>query len=195
MLYASANNMQSGVELWRSTNGTLWERTNLDGFGDSNNTGLNWSNSAGSFLGQLYVGTSNSVDGGELWRMEQMPVYSVELSPSQAKHGVAGHAVTYTLTVTNTGSVSETVDLAATGNHWTTTLSPQVVSLAPGSSRAVTVEVWVPPAAATADRDQVSIQGTCRHDTSKYDSAVLTTVSTGQLGRIYLPVVSMSSPQ
>jgi hypothetical protein len=51
--------------------GTLWERANQDGFGDSHNSGSNWSNATAEFLGQLYVGTSNVVDGGELWRMGQ----------------------------------------------------------------------------------------------------------------------------
>jgi hypothetical protein len=70
-LYVSVQNALTGIELWRSTDGSLWERANLDGFGDSNNSGSNWSNATADFLGQLYVGTSNVVDGGELWRMQQ----------------------------------------------------------------------------------------------------------------------------
>jgi hypothetical protein len=70
-LYASVKNTLTGLEIWRSTDGTTWERVNLDGFGDKNNTGTNSSNATTDFLGQLYVGTSNVVDGGELWRMEQ----------------------------------------------------------------------------------------------------------------------------
>jgi hypothetical protein len=70
-LYVSVKNALTGIELWRSTDGTLWERANLDGFGDSNNSGTNWSNATADFLGQLYVGTSNVADGGELWRMQQ----------------------------------------------------------------------------------------------------------------------------
>jgi hypothetical protein len=70
-LYVSVKNTATGIELWRSTDGTLWERANLDGFGDSHNTGSNWSNATADFLEHLYVGTSNVVDGGELWRMQQ----------------------------------------------------------------------------------------------------------------------------
>jgi hypothetical protein len=70
-LYASVKNTLTGIELWRSTDGTLWERANQDGFSDSHNSGSNRSNATTDFLGQLYVGTSNVVDGGELWRMEQ----------------------------------------------------------------------------------------------------------------------------
>ncbi len=68
-LYVGTRNTQTGAELWRSNNGADWEQVNPDGFGDSNNTGSNRSNAAADFLNQLYVGTSNLVDGGELWRM------------------------------------------------------------------------------------------------------------------------------
>jgi hypothetical protein len=78
-LYISVKNAQTGLELWRSPNGTLWERANQDGFGDSHNSGSNWSNATTDYLSQLYVGTSNVLDGGELWRMQQqrtnLPVY------------------------------------------------------------------------------------------------------------------------
>jgi hypothetical protein len=70
-LYVSVKNVQTGIELWRSTDGMLWERANRDGFGDSNNSNSNWSNATADFLGHLYVGTSNVVQGGELWRMQQ----------------------------------------------------------------------------------------------------------------------------
>jgi len=69
-LYVSVKNGQTGIELWRSTDGALWEQANQDGFGDGHNTGSNWSNATAVFLGQLYVGTSNVMDGGELWRMQ-----------------------------------------------------------------------------------------------------------------------------
>ncbi|HEX6303591.1 MAG TPA: hypothetical protein VFZ76_05330 [Anaerolineales bacterium] len=70
-LYASVKNAQTGMELWRSSDGTLWEQANQDGFGDSDNSGSNWSNATAAFQGDLYVGTSNIVDGGELWRLQQ----------------------------------------------------------------------------------------------------------------------------
>ena len=75
-LYASVKNAGTGIELWRSMDGTLWERANQDGFGDSNNSSSNGSNATADFLGRLYVGTSNVVDGGELWRMQQQRTYT-----------------------------------------------------------------------------------------------------------------------
>lgn len=74
--YVSVENTLTGIEIWRSTNGTTWERVNQDGFGDSSNSGSNWSNATVDFLGHLYVGTANTVDGGELWRMQQQRILS-----------------------------------------------------------------------------------------------------------------------
>jgi hypothetical protein len=68
-LYVSMRNTQSGMEIWRSQDGIAWEQVNQDGFGDGNNSGGNRSNAASVFLGNLFVGTSNGVDGGEVWRM------------------------------------------------------------------------------------------------------------------------------
>jgi hypothetical protein len=67
-LYVGVSNSVTGIEIWRSADGTVWEQAAQDGFGDGNNTAANRSHAAGVFLSQLYVGTSNVVDGGELWR-------------------------------------------------------------------------------------------------------------------------------
>ena len=74
-LYVSVKNTVAGIKLWRSPDGTSWERANLDGFGDSNNSGTNWSNATATFLCNLYVGTSNVVAGGELWATQQRCAY------------------------------------------------------------------------------------------------------------------------
>ncbi|HSF82571.1 MAG TPA: hypothetical protein VLA49_15150 [Anaerolineales bacterium] len=69
-LYVSVKNVVTGMELWRSTDGSSWEQANQDGFGDSHNSSSNWSNATAVFQSHLYVGTSNIMDGGELWRMQ-----------------------------------------------------------------------------------------------------------------------------
>ena len=71
LLYLSVKNAQTGIEIWRSADGMIWEQANQDGFGDRDNTSSNWSNAIAEFQGDLYVGTSNVVDGGELWRLQQ----------------------------------------------------------------------------------------------------------------------------
>ncbi len=87
-LYASTQNGVTGMELWRSADGATWEQANADGFGDANNSGSNWSNASAAYLGELYMGTVNAVDGGELWRMQQP--YGVALSGDDALSGAPG---------------------------------------------------------------------------------------------------------
>ncbi len=69
-LYTSMRNTASGIEIWRSPDGASWEQVNQDGFGDSKNIATNQNNATNQFLGMLYVGTQNTVAGGELWRMQ-----------------------------------------------------------------------------------------------------------------------------
>lgn len=74
-LHVGTRNAKTGIELWRSVDVANWQQVNPDGFGDSNNTGSNRSSAVADFLGQLYVGTSNLVEGGELWRLRQQRVF------------------------------------------------------------------------------------------------------------------------
>ena len=69
-IYAGVQNAVTGLEVWRSSNGLSWEQINPDGFGNIHNTTSNGRNATASFLNQLYAGSSNIVDGGELWRMQ-----------------------------------------------------------------------------------------------------------------------------
>jgi uncharacterized membrane protein len=123
------------------------------------------------------------------------PAYGVALSADDSLSALAGEQVIYSLSVTNTGSAADTFDLLASGNSWTTTLSAQAVTLAAGDSQDVAVTVAIPSTAAELASDQVSIQATSRHDSSKTDTAVLTTVSTGPPARIYLPIVVANAAQ
>ena len=122
------------------------------------------------------------------------PVYGVALSADDSLSGPAGGQVNYPLTITNTGTAADTVDLLATGNGWTTTLSSQAVALAAGASRPVTVTVLIPSTAAAFESDRVTIQATSRHDGSQSDTTVLTTVSSGRPVKSYLPLVILNTP-
>jgi hypothetical protein len=68
-LYAATRNSVTGIEIWRSADGTTWSQVSPDGFGDSNNQSTTWSNATAVFNDSLYVGTWNSVSGGEVWQM------------------------------------------------------------------------------------------------------------------------------
>jgi len=69
-----------------------------------NNTGTNWSNATADFMSQLYVGTSNVVDGGELWRMLQ-PLTIAKTVETAHTPVLLGDAITYTVVIANSGDV------------------------------------------------------------------------------------------
>jgi streptogramin lyase/photosystem II stability/assembly factor-like uncharacterized protein len=69
-LYVSTDNAVTGIQVWRTAEVggppyTDWERVNINGFGDSNNTG---SSPPVIFNGRLYYLTRNDSTGAQLWR-------------------------------------------------------------------------------------------------------------------------------
>jgi uncharacterized membrane protein len=104
-------------------------------------------------------------------------VHGVALLDDASLSGPAGGQVIYTLTISNTGNVVDIFDLQVIGNVWMTTLSSQVVTLGAGGSQEVAVTVLIPPGAVDQDTDTVNITATSQGDSSKTDSAVLTTTS------------------
>jgi hypothetical protein len=77
-LYAGTKNSETGLEVWRSSDGLDWEQVNLGGFGDSNNWMTLWSNSTAKYNSRLHIGTWNFASGGEIWRYD-LQVRSVYL--------------------------------------------------------------------------------------------------------------------
>lgn len=114
-------------------------------------------------------------------------VYGVELAPAtDAMSGAPGEVVTYTLTVTNTGNMTDTFSFTAAGETWTTGL-PADVTIDAGESMDVEVTVAIPAAAADGDSDSVTITATSDGDNNETASSELTT--TAVFYYIYLPVV------
>jgi sugar lactone lactonase YvrE len=69
-LYTYLLNAVTGVQVWRTDDGTTWVPVEKDGWGDSNSNGMtNYSKGVTIFNGNLYFGTSNSAQGGELWEL------------------------------------------------------------------------------------------------------------------------------
>ncbi len=70
-LYAGLSNMETGAELWQTSNGTTWTQVNVDGFNDTNNRRVI---TLAEFDGQLYAGTQNYNPslgvsfGAQVWR-------------------------------------------------------------------------------------------------------------------------------
>lgn len=193
-LYAVVTNPVTGIEIWRTSDGSMWQQVNDDGFGDAHNVASNGSNGTAHFLGGLYVGTSNTVDGGELWRMtpEELPAYGVVLSPNDAVTGLPGTTVTYTLTLTNTGNVSDTFTLAVSGNAWATALSPSSTTLPAGAATIFTAAVTIPAQATANSLDVAVVTATSQGDSAVSDSVTLATtcLSSGPKYHIYLPQIS-----
>jgi hypothetical protein len=73
-----------------------------------------------------------------------VPTYGVQVSPDAALSGRPGATVTYTVQITNTGDVTDTFDIAASGYTWTTNVSAAAVTLAANATTTVTVAVQLP---------------------------------------------------
>lgn len=105
-----------------------------------------------------------------------LPVYGVELSGNQSRDVFTGDTMTYTLSVTNTGNVTDTINIVATG-VWTTTYSPLTVTLAPGDTDTLWVWVSVPASATPGDSDTAIVTATSDTDAQATDSAWITTTA------------------
>lgn len=70
-LYVVLSNGMTGAQVWRTFDGAFWQRANLDGWGDPLNTFADYNDKAAAvFNFNLYVGTLNSPNGGEIWRLQ-----------------------------------------------------------------------------------------------------------------------------
>jgi hypothetical protein len=128
------------------------------------------------------------------WDIDDVKVQSciasglaVGISPDQAMTDVPGSMVDYTVTVTNTGTVSETYNLSATG-VWATSVSPMSVSLDVGEAMDFTVSVMIPTNAPNGDSDVTTVLATAASAPSVFAESHLTTTSEGTL--IFLPYIS-----
>lgn len=58
----------SGMQVWKTTNGTSWKQVGFSGFGDANNFTSYWNNATLATADALYVGTVNYGNYAELWK-------------------------------------------------------------------------------------------------------------------------------
>jgi uncharacterized repeat protein (TIGR01451 family) len=111
--------------------------------------------------------------------------YAVDLQP--ATGGIAenpGTVVTYTLTIYNTGSLTDTYNIAGSvsGEAWATNWPSSVGPVGGGSSAQVDVTVQISSTAQSGDTSTATIVATSQGDSSKSATSVLTT--TAQAGTI-----------
>ncbi|MBN1288420.1 MAG: DUF3494 domain-containing protein [Actinobacteria bacterium] len=112
---------------------------------------------------------------------EPEDVYGVAVVPAtRARFGLPGAEVTYDLTVTNTGSVSDSVNVKVTGNAWPTSATTPVGPLAAGASSPVEVTVSIPAGAPEMAIDTANVTFYSAGDPSKSASSVLTTTASSK---------------
>ena len=115
--------------------------------------------------------------------------YGVEIAPTAAaSSGEPGETMLYTLTITNTGTVIDSFDIAAAGNAWGMDHPASVVVNA-GQAVDVTIAVMIPASAAHMESDMATITVTSQGDPTQSMSMTLTTTSEWDLFFIYLPLV------
>ena len=99
---------------------------------------------------------------------------------------LAGQAVTYTLTITNAGTVADLYTVQGSGNLWPVEVLPaQTPLLAPGAAAVVLVRVQV-PAGPAGQADVVTIRAASGWDPAVYAEQVLVT---RRLWAGYLPLI------
>ena len=112
--------------------------------------------------------------------------------PTATQDAPAGAVVTYTLRVTNTGTVADTISLSAIpSNAWTPTVRPTAVSLGANAGAEVKVTVAIPTTAAAGSTGVVTVTATSQADATETDTSILTTTVKRYL---YLPLVVQTYP-
>ena len=105
------------------------------------------------------------------------PTYAVDINPaSLALDGFHGEVITYTLTVSNAGDITDTINLTYTGT-WEVVLPVTSFDLGIGESAEVVVYVTIPDDAWLGDTDGLTLTATSAGNPSATDSSTLTTTA------------------
>lgn len=115
--------------------------------------------------------------------------YGVELSPPFAgRVGAPGSAVTYTLTISNSGSITDTFDISLSDHTWDVA-APTSVILGAGESVEINVIVTIPETAVHAEQDSATLTVVSTGDPLITAVSLLTTTAVAGDYEIYLPLV------
>jgi hypothetical protein len=77
------NRTDDGLGVWRTRNGTTWQQVASKGFGTRSNEDTKWDGATIAFNGQLYVGTSNFANGGQIWRAKLRTTLALNSTAAQ----------------------------------------------------------------------------------------------------------------
>ncbi|MBK8985136.1 MAG: hypothetical protein IPM39_03495 [Chloroflexi bacterium] len=118
------------------------------------------------------------------------PTYGVTLAPAAANQtGAPGSTVTYTLSITNSGTISDSFGFTAAGANWAVGLPP-TVTLAAGAAAAVPLTVAVPDGAVGGDADVMVVTATSVGDAAVSAASTLTTTAETNYGVILTPTAA-----
>ena len=74
-LFLVIGNYTTGLEVWRTEDGSAWQQVGFAGLGDGNNRSPYWDNSVLAAGSRLLVGTWNLGNAGEVWSYQPRSVY------------------------------------------------------------------------------------------------------------------------
>lgn len=114
-------------------------------------------------------------------QLGEEPTYGVALSPDDAAEGLPGTTITYTLQITNTGTVSDTFTLDVS-SEWPASASLFLVALDGGASDTFTVAVQIPADAVGGTWDVATVTAVSHGDSSVSAATQLTTTATALFG-------------
>ncbi len=107
--------------------------------------------------------------------------------PAAVQWGEPADVITYSLELSNRGSLADTYDLSVADNAWATDFAAVAGPVAAGSSVEVTVTVTIPAAALGGEADIAALTVVSEGSKAPVDTAELTTVVLWKL--LYLPLV------
>ncbi len=115
----------------------------------------------------------------------RLPTYALSMTPALtlAKAGHNGQVITYTLRVTNSAFMTDSLSYTSTGNLWPVSFLP--VSVPPSQGRDVVVSVTIPYTAALGSSDVATVTVKSHGDATR-----LTTVLTTSVANVYLHALS-----
>jgi uncharacterized membrane protein len=108
--------------------------------------------------------------------------YGVSVRAPGGAQGRPGTNVTYTFTIQNTGDITDTYLLSTASPGWEATLAQPTVTLPSGGSGTVDVTVTIPMDAANNSQQTLTLTATSQNDSTKQDSASVTTTAVMQGG-------------
>ena len=116
------------------------------------------------------------------------PTFGVDLATDMEGSGEAGTSVTYTLQITNTGSISDTFDLSAS-SAWAASISPNSVALGISETTSITLTVHIPVDATNDAFDITTVTATSTLSPSVSDTVMITTTAIVSTRYLYLPII------